>query len=48
MTQQGRGGRSGETFVVVQIIITQEELPPVLAAIHAADPECFYYITPIG
>ncbi|QDU42648.1 hypothetical protein Mal52_11150 [Symmachiella dynata] len=40
---QGTGGRSGDTFVVVRTIITHEELPQVLAAIQAADPDCFYY-----
>ncbi|QDT47130.1 hypothetical protein Pan258_11610 [Symmachiella dynata] len=40
---QGTGGRSGDTFVVVRTIITHEELPQVVAAIQAADPDCFYY-----
>ncbi len=40
---QGMGGRSGESFSVVRTIITHEELPQMLAAIEAADPDCFYY-----
>ena len=40
---QGSGGRSGESFDIVRTIITQEELPQMIAAIQSADPECFYY-----
>lgn len=40
---QGIGGHSGNTFVVVRTIITHEELPQVIAAMKAADPDCFYY-----
>lgn len=42
-THQGTGGHSGETFVIVRTIITHEELPQVISAIQAADPDCFYY-----
>ncbi|GAB5440469.1 MAG: hypothetical protein Fues2KO_08180 [Fuerstiella sp.] len=57
---QGVGGRSGNDFTIVRTIITHEELPPIIAAVQAADSECFYYfhevegissdyyITPIG
>jgi uncharacterized membrane-anchored protein YitT (DUF2179 family) len=57
---QGVGGRSGNDFTIVRTIITHEELPPIIAAVQAADAECFYYfhevegissdyyITPIG
>lgn len=41
--QQGLGGRSGESFGMVQTIITHEELPQLLDAIEHADPDCFYY-----
>jgi len=41
--QQGTGGHSGETFVVVRTIVTQEELPQTIATIQSADPDCFYY-----
>ncbi len=56
----GTGGRSGESFSIVRTILTHEELPAMIDAIEAADPECFYYfhdiegisgryyITPIG
>lgn len=40
---KGTGGRSGESFTVVRTIITHEELPQVVAAVQAADPDCFYY-----
>lgn len=40
---QGTGGHSGGAFVVVRAIITQEELAQVIAAVQAADPDCFYY-----
>ncbi|APZ91963.1 YitT family protein [Fuerstiella marisgermanici] len=42
-THQGTGGRSGDAFSVVRTIITQEELPQMIAAVQDADPECFYY-----
>lgn len=57
---QGVGGRSGSDFTIVRTIVTHEELPPIIAAVQAADSECFYYfhevegissdyyITPIG
>lgn len=41
--QQGTGGHSGETFVVVRTIITHEELPQMIAAVQSADPDCFYF-----
>lgn len=56
----GTGGRSGESFSIVRAILTHEELPAIVDAIEAADPDCFYYfhdiegisgryyITPIG
>jgi uncharacterized membrane-anchored protein YitT (DUF2179 family) len=58
--QEGVGGRSGESFLMVRTIITKEELPRMVEAIEQADPACFYYhhdiegisrryyITPIG
>lgn len=58
--QKGVGGRSGEAFLMVQTIITKEELPKMVEAVVQADPLCFYYhsniegisrryyITPIG
>ncbi|MBK1832740.1 YitT family protein [Roseibacillus ishigakijimensis] len=57
---EATGGRSREKFAIVRTIITQEELPTMIAAVEAADPECFhyhhdvegisrrYYIAPIG
>lgn len=54
------GGHSGESFSVVQTVITLEELPQIVTAVQESDPECFYYyhdiegisgryyITPIG
>lgn len=42
-SHQGIGGRSGEPFDIVRTIITHEELPPMIAAVQNADPECFYY-----
>ncbi|MCB0226007.1 MAG: YitT family protein [Anaerolineae bacterium] len=41
--QPGVGGHSGETFLMVRTIITQEELPQLLDAVELADPDCFYY-----
>lgn len=41
--QEGVGGRSGESFWMVRTIITHEELPQMLEAVEAADPNCFYY-----
>ena len=41
--QPGTGGHSGDSFDVVKTVITQEELPQMIAAIQLADPECFYY-----
>lgn len=41
--QPGVGGHSGETFLMVRTIITQEELPQLLDAVELADPNCFYY-----
>lgn len=58
--QQGVGGHSGESFWMVRTIVTQEELPRLLAAIEQADSDAFlyhhevdgvsrrYYIAPIG
>ena len=55
-----KGGRSGAQFTVIRTIITQEELPQMIAAIHDTDPNGFYYyhdiegisgryyITPVG
>jgi len=40
---QGIGGRSGDSFRIVRTIITQEELPEIIAAIKTADSKCFYY-----
>jgi uncharacterized membrane-anchored protein YitT (DUF2179 family) len=40
---QGTGGYRGATCHIVRTIITQEELPQMVAAIQAADPNCFYY-----
>ena len=40
---EGKGGHRGETCHIVRTIITQEELPQMIASIHAADPDCFYY-----
>jgi len=40
---EGIGGHSGEPFQVMRTIITFEELPPMIAAIKHADPDCFYY-----
>ncbi len=57
---QGTGGRSRESFQIVRTIITHEELPQMISALQASDPECFfyyhdlegissrYYIAPIG
>ncbi|MGZ0655659.1 YitT family protein [Coraliomargarita sp. W4R53] len=39
----GKGGHRGEPCHIVRTIITQEELPQMIAAIHAADPNSFYY-----
>ncbi|MCB0176774.1 MAG: YitT family protein [Anaerolineae bacterium] len=41
--QPAVGGHSGETFLMVRTIITQEELPQLLDAVELADPDCFYY-----
>ncbi len=40
---ESTGGRSREPFCVVRTIITHEELPQMIAAIQAADSDCFYY-----
>jgi len=40
---EGKGGHRGEPCHIVRTIITQEELPQMIAAIHAADPNSFYY-----
>ena len=37
------GGRSQDAFSIVRTILTQEELPDMLAAVEQVDPECFYY-----
>lgn len=37
------GGRSQEPFSIVRTILTQEELPQMLEAVEAIDPQCFYY-----
>ncbi|MDF1798673.1 MAG: YitT family protein [Planctomycetota bacterium] len=42
-TQPGQGGHTGGAFCIVRTIVTHEELPQMIAAIQAADPECFYY-----
>lgn len=39
----GTGGHSREEFALVRTVITHEELPPLVAAIQDADPDCFYY-----
>ena len=56
----GQGGRSKEPFVMVRSIVTKEEVPSLLRAVRAADPQAFvyhfalagvssrYYIPPIG
>ena len=41
--QAGRGGRSGAEVGLVRTVLTHEELPAMLEAVQAADPECFYY-----
>ncbi|MBK1831898.1 YitT family protein [Verrucomicrobiaceae bacterium R5-34] len=40
---ESTGGHSQESFRVIRTIITHEELPQMIAAVQAADPECFYY-----
>lgn len=42
-SQQGTGGRSGDSFFILRTIITHEELPQMIAVIQNADSECFYY-----
>ncbi len=56
----GKGGRSKQPFVLVRAIVTKEEVPSLLRAVHRADPDAFvyhfelagvsnrYYIPPIG
>ncbi len=58
--QQGVGGHSQTPFEMVRTIVTREELPEIIPAVEAADPQCFYfhqdvegasrrfYIKPIG
>ena len=43
IVQTGIGGRSGKQFEMVRTIITQEELPEMIAAVEAADDKCFLY-----
>lgn len=40
---QALGGRSGDEFSIVSVIVTCEELPATLEAITQNDPEAFYY-----
>jgi len=41
--QPGLGGCSGESYWMVRTIISNEELPQLIAAVEQADPTCFYY-----
>ncbi|MFG0328993.1 MAG: YitT family protein [Phycisphaerales bacterium] len=43
VVQQGTGGHSSQTFEVVRIVITKEELPTLLRVVNRADPDCFHY-----
>ena len=42
-THLGQGGKSGKSFTFVRTILTQEELPNIIKAVKAVDPNCFYY-----
>jgi len=42
-TQPVTGGHSKEAFWEIQTIVTQEELPQVIDAVEAADPNCFHF-----
>lgn len=41
--QDSVGGHSGRAFRMVRAVVTREELPEMLDAIEAAEPNCFYY-----
>ena len=41
--QQGVGGHSGESFSMLRTIVTHEELPAMMEAVEAADPNAFFY-----